>query len=253
MAVQYRINTLALNIKSILTLLKSLKFGLLVFSISGFIQVALCQEDKIPKINFIGINFSMNMPQGDLRAHSGTYIPGFELHYYRQFRESSPFFWGVSTYYFNIGRREAVLTEFIDNTIADFRYRTVSNVWGFNGAGRVYPDLYLWKMEFYAELLFGGKWFFTNTSKTMIDTEDSDLRMERGRFALDYGLAVGMNIPVSGILYINTKASYLPGNATSYYARNDKAFIEFTTLEGFDLKNSSTEIFRFDLGVTFAF
>ena len=215
------------------------------------------QESSIPNqypiLNFIGLNISRINPLGPFKANTGNGYFSGEMHYYRQFKKGSPLFLGLSTYYTMLGNRKAVITEFLDNTIIDFKYSTSSHLWGFNIAGRFYPDLYVGKAEFFTELLIGGKWFFTTTTKTIPDTEDSDIRMDRGRLSLDYGIALGMNYPVYKSLYASIKSSYLPGTAGSYYVRNDKSFIEYTTLEGFTLKNSAVELLRWDLGITFTF
>jgi hypothetical protein len=214
-------------------------------------ESSLLKEEPI--LNFIGLNLSWVNPLGPFKENTKAGYLGCEIHYYRQFRKGSPLFLGFSTYYTMLGNRKAVITEFLDNTIIDFKYSTNSHLWGFNTVGRFYPDLYVGKAEFFTELLIGGKWFFTTTTKTIPDTEDSDIRMDRGRLSLDYGIALGMNYPVYKSLYASIKSSYLPGTAGSYYARNDKSFIEYTTLEGFTLKNSAVELLRWDLGITFTF
>lgn len=206
-----------------------------------------------PLLNFIGISFSGVNPVGQFRTNTKALYPAFEMHYLRQFKRNSPVFWGLSTYYTGLGSRRAVITEFLDNTIIDFNYSTNSHLLGFNGLGRFYPEIFVGKAEFYAELLIGAKWFFTTTTKTIPDTDDSDVRIDKGNLALDYGIALGVNYPIYKSLYASLKSSYLPGTAGSYYLRNDKQFIEFTTLEGFTLKNSAVELIRWDFGVTFAF
>jgi len=82
------------------------------------------------------------------------------------------------------------------------------------------------------------------------DQEASDSSIEKGSLSLTYGASGGINFPVNGQLYLNFRANYLPGLSTSYYVRNDSNTLSFSTIELFDLKKSTTDIIRWDLGVT---
>ncbi|MBL0101543.1 MAG: hypothetical protein IPP49_17140 [Saprospiraceae bacterium] len=83
------------------------------------------------------------------------------------------------------------------------------------------------------------------------DAESSDTNLEKGSLSLSYGISLGFNIPISNKLYLNLKGSYLPGLSTPYYALRPENSIVTSTLDGFDLKRSTTDIFRWDLGVTY--
>ncbi len=47
--------------------------------------------------------------------------------------------------------------------------------------------------------------------------------------------------------------NYLPGLSVPYYALNSQNVINYSSLDGFDLKRSVTDIFRLDFGVTYKF
>ena len=90
------------------------------------------------------------------------------------------------------------------------------------------------------------------STKTLTsDSESSDFMFEESNFSLTYGISAGLNYRVKENVYINFKANYLPGLSTAYYAKDKNNQIEFSSIDQFNLKNSTTDILRWDLGVTF--
>jgi hypothetical protein len=203
------------------------------------------------KINFFEANVAFMRPTGFLNRNIQNTKVGFEAGYLRQLKLEKPLFWGLSIYYHPINSATATIQEVLDFDLVNFDYQTTSNLLGFNGKMRFYPDLNLGKLELYVEAQLGYKWFFTSTSKTLTnDQEASDSSIEKGSLSLTYGASGGINFPVNGQLYLNFRANYLPGLSTSYYVRNDSNTLSFSTIELFDLKKSTTDIIRWDLGVT---
>ncbi|MBK9254350.1 MAG: hypothetical protein IPM42_02555 [Saprospiraceae bacterium] len=243
-----------------MTIRSLIRYITAMLTIIVFQSTVLSSQDNVTeyyvppsRINFIDFNVSLIQASGALKTNLPNLKFGLDLGYMRQFKPESPLFWGFNTYYTHLGNRSAVITEFVDNILIDLDYNTNSQLLGFNGVMRFYPDIKLFKAEFFGELLLGYKWFFTTTSKTIPNTEDVDLNMERGRLSFNYGVSVGCNIPLSRSWYGNVRLSFLPGQSTSYYVVNDENNIRFSSLEAFTLKNSATDLLRWDIGVTFAF
>jgi hypothetical protein len=204
------------------------------------------------KVNFLEGNITLNQPTGFFGRNIPKLKIGFEGGYLRQIKEKGPVFWGLSVYYFQLGNATATIQELIDFNLVDLDYSTSSQVLGFNGKFRIYPDLYIGKAEFYAEALLGYKWLYTRTTKTFSDDQDaSDSQFEKGSLALTYGAALGCNYSINELLYINIRGNYLPGLSKSYFAPNERNAIDISTLDAFDLRKSTTDIFRWDFGITY--
>ncbi|MBK9735702.1 MAG: hypothetical protein IPO92_12340 [Saprospiraceae bacterium] len=203
-------------------------------------------------INFFEINLCAIKPIGAFKKNIPSTKPGIEIAYLRQIKAEKPLFWGLSFYYTQLGNSSATLEEFLDFALVDFNYSTTSNLMGLNGKFRFYPDISLGRLEPYLEAQLGYKWLYTGTTKTLAsDTESSDFMFEESNFSLTYGISAGLNYRVKENVYINFKANYLPGLSTAYYAKDKNNQIEFSSIDQFNLKNSTTDILRWDLGVTF--
>lgn len=207
------------------------------------------------KVNFIEGNLTVNVPSGFFKRNIPNPKIGFEGGFLRQIKTESPMFWGLSVYYSTLGRSGTVtLSEQLDFNLVDFDYHTTSHLLGFNGKMRFYPNIPLGKVEMYAEALIGYKWLYTTTNKTLSsDAESSDTDIEKGSLSLTYGAALGINYPLKQGLYFNIRGNYLPGLSKSYYVLNKNKGVKNTTLDLFDLKKSTTDLIRWDLGITYKF
>lgn len=206
------------------------------------------------KINFAEINIALTQATGFFGNNIPKLKGGFEIGYLRQLKEESPLFWGISIYYNQLNRSSATITEPLDFRIVDFDYKTTSNLLGLNGKMRFYPNVNLGKIQWYLEALLGYKWLFTNTTKTLTNDQDSsDTITEKGSLSLSYGAATGINYPISNDAYINLRVNYLPGLSVPYYVINLNNDIIESTIDRFDLKRSTTDIIRWDVGLTYRF
>lgn len=206
------------------------------------------------KINFAEINISLMQPTGFFSNNVNKNKIGIEFGYLRQLKEEKPLFWGLSLYYHQIDRTSATISEVLDFQIVDFDYSTTSNLLGFHGKMRFYPNVYLGKLEWYIEAQLGYKWLFTNTTKMLTnDTESSDTSTEKGALSLTYGVSTGINYPINDEIFLNLRVNYLPGLSVPYYIINPEYEIINTTLDQFDLKRSTTDILRWDFGITYRF
>jgi hypothetical protein len=205
-----------------------------------------------PKINYLELNMSLVSPQGFFKKNISNPLFGFEVGYLRQLKSNKPLFWGISTYYTKLNSTSATIEEILDFSLVQFDYSTSTNLLGFNGKMRFYPDLRIGKMDFYLEAQLGYKWLYTLTTKTLVsDNESSDTNYEQGSLSLTYGVSAGINYHIQDQVYLNLRANYLPGLSSAYYSKNNQNQIVSSTLDQFDLSHSVTNIIRYDLGVTF--
>ena len=204
------------------------------------------------KINFFEINLCAIQPEGAFKKNNPSINPGVEIAYLRQLKDDNPLFWGLSFYYTQLGNSRATLEEFLDFALVNFDYSTTSHLMGLNGKFRFYPNIYLGRLEPYIEAQLGYKWLYTGTTKILAtDNESSDFMIENSSFSLSYGIAAGLNFRIKDNIYINFRANYMPGLSTSYYAKDKHNQIEFSSIDQFNIKNSTTDILKWDLGVTF--
>ncbi len=207
------------------------------------------------KVNFLEANITLNQAVGFFARNIPQPKIGFEAGTLRQVKIKSPLFWGISGYYHTLGSSPTfTISEQLDFNWVDFDYKTTSHLLGFNGKMRFYPNLPLGKTEFYAEAILGYKWLFTTTNKTLSsDSESSDSNMEKGSLSLTYGASAGINYPLTPSLYLNIRGNFLPGLSNEYFILNESRKINNTTLDLFDLKRSTTDLVRWDFGVTWRF
>lgn len=219
------------------------------------ISMTLSKETKAQsKVNFSELNVTYTQALGFFGNNVKTGKVGFEFGYLRQFKEEKPLFWGVSIFYNQINKFEATITEILDFQLVDFDYTTKSNLLGCNGKMRFYPNIYIGKIEWYIEAQIGYKWLFTNTTKVLNnDSESSDTNTEKGSLSLTYGVSTGLNYPISEEIFLNLRGNYLPGLSVPYYVLNPGNEIRNSTIDRFDLKRSTTDILRWDLGITYRF
>lgn len=225
---------------------------LLIISTSINSNLLAQENESFSKINFLEANVSIFQPLGPLKRNLPQTRLGLEIGYLRQLEASKPLFWGISTYYTRLESASATLEELLDFALVDFDYTTTNHMAGLNGKLRFYPDIYIWNIELYAEAQLGTKLMYTTTSKTLSDSQDnSDTSFDNSGWSLTYGISAGLNYPIKNNFYINLRANYLPGLSTSYYKENPTNTIFNSTVDLFDLKNSTTDIIRWDIGVTF--
>lgn len=228
----------------------SFKFNFLIAIFLLLANLSLAQD----KINFFEGSLSYIIPSGSFAQHLKSNHLGVEMAYLRQIDHDQPFFWGMAMYYSSIGQFKAVTREVVDFGIYEFNSTTTSSLLGMDGKLRYYPNIYLGPLEWYVEAVIGFKWLFTYTNKVLIDNIDtSSGQFDEGQIGLNYGLNTGFQYKISHKTYLNLKGGYYPGLSIPYYAYNQDRIGFNTTLDKFDLKRSTTDIIRVDLGLTYRF
>jgi opacity protein-like surface antigen len=222
-----------------------------------------CQETMLPpystqthtsseKLSFIELNFNLHIPLQQFGKNTNRdAMFGGEISFLRQLIADKPLFWGLRYNWSPYESADATISEILDFTQVDFDYHTYCNMQGIYGMARFYPKLSIWRVEPYINVIFGGKWLYSATTKTLIDSdESSDFYSESSDFSISYGAGIGLNISVSDNLYINISGEYIPGLQTQYLARKDDGEVDLSTVDLFAFKTSNTNIYTYSLGVT---
>lgn len=212
------------------------------------------QEFENPKkvviIDFgmnLGINtgvFKENISHKTFGLHSGVYF---------QRNPYDPYAYGAHLFYNQLGSYHV---NFIDQAAGGIELREVisSHVLGLMAAFRLYPGWDIGKMKMYIHLLFGPKILYTTQSLFDLNREFIDeFDFIHGSVSLSYGGGVGINYPLLKWLQINARWDFIPGISASYYRKLDEIPVTDFAIDGFEKKNSATDMMNFSLGISFFF
>jgi hypothetical protein len=209
---------------------------------------------EIPKINLVDIGFLINVPKKGFNRYHSAPIFGFYGSYHRQFRSESPLFLGFNIGYNSIDNYKAEVERLFDNFSEIWDGSTTSSVMDFNMSARYFVEARFWRIEPYVEPAIGFNWFFTNTTFTFPDSEESDFDNNQSDVVITYGGAIGFMIYITNNYYANLSLGYYPGLSAEYYVEKDiQESLYNTTLQGFELKKSTSDMLRIKAGFNIAF
>lgn len=215
-------------------------------------------EGEVSRVHFVEANFSMYAP---LDAYSEkidrSLLYGFSLGYLRQLQLEKPSFIGIEAFHMNLGIYSQNYDAVISNEQIVVTGKVASNALGINLIYRYYPPLKLSVVEPYVEGQFGAKWMYSYLSESGVfsDEEQYDsFDFLTGTWVLTYGGAFGLQIHISDIYFLNLKSSYHFAVSGEYEKRleEDSGFFEFPQ-EAFETVQSSTNVVKIDVGMTFLF
>jgi hypothetical protein len=200
------------------------------------------------------VGLSYLRPTGIFSDYHNVNGVGLEGGIHFQFDPSHAYTVGIlgSYHYFDSNKIEFV--EQIDGINIDLEESVTSQLFTFLGTFRYYPPLLKSDIKIYTDLYFGPKIFFTTYSLRDSDGGDyvSEFDIEKSDVSLSYGVGLGIQIPLWRYMHLNLKGSYIPGVSASYYNKispevEDPEF----ALDGYELKNSSTNAGYLSLGISF--
>ena len=145
----------------------------------------------------------------------------------------------------------------VDGFYALFEMRTETSILLLHGVVRLEPSVNFF-MKPYFDGMFGFKNLFNRTTLTDIEFDEEELIDNTGAWAFSTGGAVGVKIPINQhdpyAWTIDLRCAYLKGTAADYLVRkeDDGTFYD-EPLDAFEEKNSTTDIFLPQIGVTFTF
>lgn len=174
---------------------------------------------------------------------------GFNVNVLKQTKPESDVFVGLGAYYTQIG---SDLQENVTSSNEPVDDLASSNILGFDLILRYYPDLVFSIFEPFAEVTLGTRFFYTITKSYFPNFDETlDYRTNEMNSSLSYGFGFGTHVIVSDNWAINLKMNYQLANIGKYYVENGENNVD--PLTNFDLKNTSTDWIRYDIGVSFIF
>ena len=193
--------------------------------------------------------FSIFDPINTFGLHVDGSKSGFNFSVLKQAKPESDVFIGLSGYYTQIG---SDLQQNITSSNEPVDDIATSNILGFDIIFRYYPDLVFSVFEPFAEATLGTRFFYTITKSYFPDFDETiDYRTNEFNTSLTYGFGLGTHIILSSDWALNLKMNYQLANIGKYYVENGENNVD--PLTNFDLKNSSTDWIRYDIGVSFIF
>ena len=214
--------------------------------------------EEVSRVHFFEANFSMFSP---LDAFSSkierSMLYGFSLGYLVQLQVEKPSFLGIEVFHMNLGNYSKNYDAFVGNEQVALEGKVASNSLGFNAIYRYYPPIRFKVLEPYFEGHFGVKYLYSYLSEagTFIDGEPYDnFDILKGDWVMTYGGALGMQIHISDIYYLNLKTTYHLAVSGEYQKRRkeDLASIDFPQ-EAFESVQSATNVLKMDIGFTILF
>ena len=210
--------------------------------------------DEIPKINFFDFGLQSGVPQAAFQQNRKAMLGGFYINYSRQFRSESPLFIGGSIAYLYVDGFSDEVERILGPIVETWDGRTTSSLINFDFSTKYFLDFQFWRIEPYLEVGMGANWFFTNTSFSFPDSDESDNDFEGGDIVFSYGGSLGFMINLEDNYYLNLSGGYYPGLSAKYFIESaERPEVLSSTIVAFEQKKSTTDMLRLRLGLNIAF
>ncbi len=215
----------------------------------------IAQHEFEEQKNFVIIDFGINMGinSGVFKENISRKTYGLHTGVYFQRNPNHPYAFGGHIFYNQLASYHV---NFIDQGAGGLELREVvsSHVLGLMAAFRLYPDWDIGKMKLYIHLLFGTKILYATQSLFDINREFiEEFDFIHGSVSLSYGGGIGLNYPILRWLQFNARWDFIPGISASYYRKLDEIPMTDFAIDGFEKKNSATDMMNISLGVSFFF
>ena len=215
----------------------------------------LNQEEYVERLTILDAGFTIADPLFPFNRHAQGVMYGAELGAYFQLNADHPYAIGLDLSYHYIDGHSVFFTDNIDGEIVDLEEKAYTNVASFLPSLRFYPQVNLGKIRPYVQLSLGGKLFFTNIRLTDTDGGDfvNENDIEGTSFSWTYGGGIGAHIELGSFVWLNFRATALPGVSTEFYRKLDDEDIPETdfAIDGFEKVNTTTPMMRYSIGVSF--
>ena len=214
--------------------------------------------EDVSRVHFFEANFSMYSPLDAFSEKiSRDFLYGFSIAYLLQLQKEKPSFLGFEAFHMNLGVFNKNYDVVVGNETLELSGKVASNALGLNVIYRHYPPLKWKRFEPYFEGQFGMKFLYSYLSETgaFLDEEPyENFDFLTTNWVLTYGGAFGTQIHISDFYYLNLKTSYHFAVSGEYERRltENLDMIDFPQ-EAFETVQSSTNMIKIDLGMTFLF
>ncbi|MEM9548529.1 MAG: hypothetical protein AAGA77_21265 [Bacteroidota bacterium] len=216
------------------------------------------EYEEISRVYFAEANFSIYSPLDAFseKIERNT-LYGFSLGFLMQLQKEKPSFIGVEVFHLHLGMYSSDYEAVIGSEQLILSGRVSSNNLGINLNYRYYLPFKVSRIEPYLEGQLGVKWMYSylTESGSFSDGEEyNNFDFLTGTWVLSYGGALGFQIHLTDVYYLNLKSSYHFAVSGEYERRIQENLdaVEFPQ-EAFETVQSSTNFVKFDLGLTFLF
>ncbi len=194
-------------------------------------------------------------PSGAFKKKIQDMQTQFNLSGFGQVKAESPLFAGFELGYSNLQRYGTTLPFIVDGITEDWSVETKSQILYMEISTRYYFPFKIYTLDFFSEFGIGTNILFTTTAFTPPNSEEaSETDTDKSSVTLRYGAGLGFHLPIYEMIYIQGRVNYAGGLSTQYYGLKDRIEpIVDSTIEAFELQKSTTDILKWDIGLTFAF
>ena len=229
---------------------------LLIFSLLFMASFINAQEDDVPwyKFNIAGANVYTSLPRGIFQKNTGKNVLwGGELYYLRQYEPDKPFFIGGRFGYQYIEGASAVIPRINLSGIEEWwDGQTTSALMRVNASARYYFHLSKGNISPYFHANMGMNWFYTSTTLTFADSDESFFDMEKSDVAFNYSGGIGANYAIDYHWHLHLFAELDSGQSAFYYVRRDEDYTpRFSPVEKLALKKSVTNSLGVSVGIMY--
>jgi hypothetical protein len=242
--------------KAIINKLKAYGYkGIFIFYILIFpLLLAGQDEERLDRLTIIDVNFNMSQPHGPFKRNVDHKLIGFEFGAHFQLNPSHAYAFGLEAFYNYIDGYSLNFFDVVDGASLELREATTSHMIGTMASLKYFPEISIGAIKPFVQALVGPKILFTQT--TLSDARGEDIVSEydviETDVSLSYGAAVGCNVQLGSVVFLNARVSYLPGNSATYYYKLPEGDIPESdfAIDAFKKTNSATPIIRYSLGVS---
>lgn len=210
---------------------------------------------KVPRIFLAEIGFGALHPTGAFRQNIKDPRFSMETGIMIQVKPEKPLFAGFQLNYSPINTFSGEVNRETNFGFEQWDATTRSNFLSTQLFGRYFVNINPFGLQPYFDFGFGLNWLFTATEYTFINSEENSRDLEELGIVPNYGFGFGLNYYVGSDLYVKSSIHYSTGLSAPYFIRTRDHLEDFplTTLEAFDRKQSTTDVLRWDVGITYAF
>lgn len=199
---------------------------------------------------------SLYFPQNAFARNVDHTLYGINIGGFAQVIKSQPLFAGFGLSFAGLGSfNSAINRQFDTGPIEQWDSSTGSKIVGFHFTGRYFLDIGSQDIMPFLELQAGSNFFYTSTNLTFPGSDESSSSFDKSDFIGFYGGGGGLSISMTDRIYLTTRVNVVFGQSGKYFikARDflDNPFSE--TIDAFDLKQTSTDMILWNIGLTYTF